>query len=524
MWRTITARARIQGGYSATISNLYEVWKKFNGEARTRILIWYVVTITFIFIISIPAFRILLYTHVDARVHEDLIEKIETFQEQICNGETPSQREVDTDDDDDDIEESQISNLQKEPLKQPSTKEELEDFFKAFLLSQLVDDDTFLIAFVDGKFYKSSPRARPEPLAKDSQLMRRWAKQTQAEQGEEKFPDSDIDSIIYRTQPVKINGETLGVFVVAHTTAGERGEVLEAVAVIIQVSIVVMFVAIILAWVTSGRVLAPLRLLTTTTRSINEFDLEQRIPVTGPGEIAELAATFNEMMDRLQAAFTSQKNFIQDAGHELRTPITIIRGHLELMSDNPQEIQETRAIVLDELDRMSRIVEDLILLAKAERPDFLKLEKVGVLSLTEELFTKARGLGDRNWVLDATADGEILVDRQRITQAVMNLAQNATQYTKNSDTIAIGSVIKKGKVYFWVRDTGEGIAVADQKRIFQRFARAANSRRRSEGAGLGLSIVKAIAETHSGKVVLRSQLGSGAMFTIILPIEPPHRE
>jgi signal transduction histidine kinase len=408
-----------------------------------------------------------------------------------------------------------------EQLKPPSSHEELEDFFDAFLSRQLPEDDTHFITFVNEKFYKSSPSARPDPFAKDSKLMRRWAKLTQPEQGERSVSDKTIENIIYIAEPVKINGKTLGVFVVAHTTAGERGEVLDAVSVIVQLSSVVLIVALVFAWLVSGRILAPLRLLMVTTRSISESDLAQRLPVKGKGEIAELAITFNEMMDRLEAAFTSQRNFINDAGHELRTPITIIRGHLELMGDSPEEVEETVALVVDELDRMSRFVEDLILLAKAERPDFLQLETVDLNSLTQELFLKAQALADRNWQLDAIGKGKIVVDRHRLTQAVMNLAQNATQHTLSTDTISLGSAINRGKVHFWVKDTGEGIAKADQQRIFGRFARATNSRRRSEGAGLGLSIVQVIAQAHHGSVKLRSRLGFGSTFTIVLPVEPP---
>ena len=169
---------------------------------------------------------------------------------------------------------------------------------------------------------------------------------------------------------------------------------------------------------------------------------------------------------------------------------------------------------------MSRFVDDLVVLAKVEQPDFLHLETVDVGALTEELFAKAKALGNRNWELDATGKGRIVADRQRITQAVMNLAQNATQHTKSEDLIAIGSAVTRRHVRFWVRDTGEGIAPIDQQRIFERFARAANSRRRSEGAGLGLSIVKAIAEAHGGKAYVSSQLGTGSTFAIIMPIEP----
>lgn len=351
--------------------------------------------------------------------------------------------------------------------------------------------------------------------------MEGWAKQTQPEQGEKEFSDPELSKILYMVEPIKINGQTQGVFVVTHSAVGERAEALEAVSAIIEVSSLVFVVSFILAWLAAGRVLAPLRMITTTAHAISESDLTQRLPARGKGELAELAKTFNEMMDRLEAAFATQQEFVNDAGHELRTPITIIRGHLELMGDDPQEQQETLALVMGELDRMSRLVDDMILLAKAERLDFLQLATVNVADLTQELFVKAQALAERDWQIDAIARGQIIVDRQRITEAVINLAQNATQHTVKSDTISIGCAIAKGKVRFWVRDTGEGIPLVDQKRIFERFARTSNSRRRSEGAGLGLSIVRAIAEAHDGQVLLRSQLGKGSMFTIVLPLDPP---
>lgn len=493
----------------------FNQWRGLFWATRTRILLWYVLIITFIFIVSIPAFRQLLYARVDARVRREIMEKIETFNRLIRN-------EADSEVSEAELKKIQTSGWVNEPdnrLVRPESKEKLKDFFNAFLAKQLPEDDTFLLTFVDGNFFKSSPRARPRIFDRDSELMRRWAKQVQSEGGDKELPNTEVGGIIYVVQPVKIGGETLGVFVVAHTIGGERDEVIEAVSVVIQVSCAVVLIALLLSWIASGKVLAPLRSFSATTRSISESDLSQRIPVRGKDELADVATTFNEMMDRLEATFTTQRNFINDAGHELRTPITIIRGHLELMSnDDPEEIRETVALVIDELDRMSRFVEDLILLTKAERPDFLQLETVDIRSFTQELFIKAQALGERNWCRDKTAKGMIVIDRQRLTQAVMNLAQNATQHTSSDDTIAIGSSISQGKVKFWVRDTGEGISNADQQRIFERFARAANSRRRSGGAGLGLSIVKAIVEAHNGEVILHSKLGKGANFCIILPI------
>ena len=117
----------------------------------------------------------------------------------------------------------------------------------------------------------------------------------------------------------------------------------------------------------------PAAALGDTARSISETDLSRRIPVTGNDEIAELARTFNAMLDRLERAFATQRAFVSDASHELRTPITIVRGHLELLGDDPEERRETVALVTDELDRMSRFVDDLLLLARAEREDFLRV-------------------------------------------------------------------------------------------------------------------------------------------------------
>jgi signal transduction histidine kinase len=317
---------------------------------------------------------------------------------------------------------------------------------------------------------------------------------------------------------VKTRQETLGVFVVAHATAGERKEALEALNVIVEVKLLILSLALFVAWLAAGRILAPLNLLTKTVKSIDESDLSQRIPIKGSDEISELGSTFNEMMDRLETSFATQRNFLNDAGHELRTPITIIRGHLEVMGDEPHEKAETVNLVMDELDRMNRLVDDLVLLAKAERPDFLQLETVDIGILTEEIFSKARTLAQRTWTLDNIGRGKILVDRQRLTQAMINLAQNATQYTTADSLIAIGSNLTKERAELWVRDTGEGIAENEQARVFERFARASNTRRRSEGAGLGLSIVKAIAEAHDGYVRLQSHLGIGSTFIIVLPL------
>jgi signal transduction histidine kinase len=223
------------------------------------------------------------------------------------------------------------------------------------------------------------------------------------------------------------------------------------------------------------------------------------------------------MLDRLETAFATQRQFVDDAGHELRTPITIVRGHLELLSDDdPEDRRETVELVTDELDRMSRMVNDLLLLAKAEQPDFLRPEPVEIEALTAELHAKLAAIAPRVWRVESIGKGVIVADRQRLTQAVVQLAENATKHTDTGAIVVLGTLVADGEARIWVRDTGAGIPPEDQARIFSRFSRG-SAGRRTEGAGLGLSIVAAIARAHGGRVELSSPPRQGATFTLVVP-------
>ncbi|MGL5876249.1 MAG: sensor histidine kinase, partial [Xenococcaceae cyanobacterium] len=382
------------------------------------------------------------------------------------------------------------------------------------------EDDNYFIAIVNGLFYKTNAAFLPSQIDQNSALMQRWQEITVEEEAEIKVDDPKVGSVIYKAEPIKTTEEVIGVFVVAHLSAGERREVLDSFKIVIQVLILMILLASLLAWLAAGRVLAPLRNLSATVKSISESDLSQRINTQGKGEVAQLGRIFNAMMNRIETAFDTQRNFINDAGHELKTPITIIRGHLELMDADPQSQQETVELVIDELDRMNRLVEDLVLLAKSERPDFLQIETIELTSFVTELFSKLQKLGQRNWYLDnAILSGRMTGDRQRITQAIINLANNAVQHTITDSLIVFGAKIEGKRVEFWIRDTGNGIAADEQKRIFDRFTRVKNTRRRSEGSGLGLAIVKTVVEAHGGTINLQSQLGIGSTFSLVLPLE-----
>lgn len=280
----------------------------------------------------------------------------------------------------------------------------------------------------------------------------------------------------------------------------------------------------VLGSVTVGRQLSPLRRLQATAAEISDEDLERRVPVTSEDDIADLSRTFNEMLDRIQSAFRSQRQLLDDVGHELRTPITIVQGNLELMnSRDVADVEQVREISLDELDRVGRLVEDLMTLAKADRPDFVTLTPVDIDALTREVEEKASRLGDREWSVDATAQIVHDLDSQRITQAWLQLANNAVKYSDAGAEIALGSRVRVDRqdgavLELWVRDTGIGIGENDISRIFERFGRGGNATR-AEGSGLGLNIVTEIVRAHGGSVAVESIVGRGSTFTMSFPLE-----
>jgi len=384
--------------------------------------------------------------------------------------------------------------------------------FDTFLARNVPGTGEAFFTFVDDRPYRASPA--PLALHEVPEVAARW---TDLRAGERGRLRTSVGDVRYLAVPVERAGEVAGVFVVANFLQDRRDEIDAAIRVEAVVALGVLVVTTAMAWGVAGRLLRPVRQLTDTARSIGDRDLTRRIPVEGEDEIAELARTFNAMLDRLQASFATQRAFVDDAGHELRTPITVIRGHLELMGDDPDERRDTLALVTDELDRMARIVDDLLLLAKAEQPDFVQPRPTELTDFTTELFAKARALGARAWVLDEAAEGEVALDDQRLTQAVLNLARNSVEHTGPDDTVALGSRLADGELRLWVRDTGPGIHPDEHARIFERFARGRAERRHSEGAGLGLAIVRAVAEAHEGYVELDSRPGEGATFTLVLP-------
>jgi len=266
----------------------------------------------------------------------------------------------------------------------------------------------------------------------------------------------------------------------------------------------------------AGRLLSPIRHLRDAAGVITLADLSPRLSPQGNDDISDMTRTVNEMLDRLEGSVDVQRQLLDDVRHELKTPITIVRGHLEVMNpDDRDDVVATRDIGIAELDRMTRLVSDIDLLATVEG-DELEMKPVSLAVLTARVGELVAVIPGHHWQIEHTARGKVVGDKDRLLQAWLQLADNAAKYTPEGTPIEIGSTLEPSGARLWVRDHGPGIPRAQRHRIFRRFDRAHGSRAVG-GSGLGLAIVDAIAKGHGGRCVVTDTSGGGATFTIHLP-------
>lgn len=281
----------------------------------------------------------------------------------------------------------------------------------------------------------------------------------------------------------------------------------------------------IIAWIVAAQISAPIRRLQQVAGSIDDKNLTSRVPVEGTDEVAMLSEKFNSMLDRIDQAYRTQRQFVDDAGHELRTPITVIRGNLELMPTY-STAQRDRAIAMcvEELDRMTRMVNDMLTLAVADTGEhFLTTAEVDVADLTLSIEDKAFMLAGDRLVVDSIAERTINADAERITEALLEMVRNALKYSDEGTPIAVRSREEPGTdmVTFAVHNLGEHIPDEAREGLFQRFHRADIHRAHASGAGLGLAIVDAIAKAHGGYAFAANTVTVGGVpgveFGITLP-------
>ncbi len=395
--------------------------------------------------------------------------------------------------------------------------DDVESVLDVFLTRNVPDDDEMLVGYVEGERTLRTANRYGEDFLDEPTYLR--ALEDRADDGGTTVLDSPTYGEVWATLVPVRNAQGEGSLVIINFLADEHEELNDTLTTYSVVALLSLLLITGIAALQSGRLLAPLRTLEETARDISTTDLSRRIPERGNDDITSLTRTINSMFGRLDDGFRDQRQFLDDAGHELRTPLTVLRGHLELLDqDDPAERVATQELLLEEVDRMSRLVGDLILLAKSRRPDFLVVGETDLETLTQTVLAKARGLGERAWTLDGVATAHAVLDEQRITQALLQLADNAVKHTDPGAEIALGSSCTDDAVRLWVRDTGDGIAAQDRTTVLQRFARS-RVRPGDEGFGLGLSIVHAIAEAHGGTVEIHDAAPHGARVELTLPTD-----
>ncbi len=280
------------------------------------------------------------------------------------------------------------------------------------------------------------------------------------------------------------------------------------------------------SWIVIGRALSPLQIITETTDQMNRADdLSRRIPYDGAqeDEMGSLINSFNQTLERLETLFTSQQRFLADVSHELRTPLTVIKGNVDLMRRMKSLDKESLNSIDQEASRLTRMVVGLLLLTQADSGKLpLNMTAVALDELIVEVFQEMRVLaGDKVVIKISEIDQlQVLGDRDRLKQVLLNLVANAIQYTPQDGEIYLSLAKVGDQTRIIVRDTGPGISADDLPHIFERFYRAEKSRTRSKltGFGLGLSIAQWIIENHNGKITVESKEGKGTTFVIWIPL------
>lgn len=316
----------------------------------------------------------------------------------------------------------------------------------------------------------------------------------------------------YVAIPVSLAGDgRSGTFVVVADLGAALGPLNDAFTTFALVALGALVAVGLVGWGVAGRLLAPVRSLRETAARITASDPSERIEVVGTDDVSELTVTVNDMLDRLDGALQGQRRLLDDVGHELKTPITIVRGHLEVMrADDPADVVATRDLAVDELDRMSGLVRDIAELSDLNRQLRIRPQPTPVAALTNTIRLKAAALApDRGWTVTAAADRAAVLDPDRITQAVLQLAANAVAHGRGD--VRLASEVRDGRLVFSVEDDGPGVTGEAARTVFERFARGAVGRG-AAGSGLGLAIVAAIAVAHGG-----AASAEGSVFSIDIP-------
>jgi len=332
-------------------------------------------------------------------------------------------------------------------------------------------------------------------------------------------PDGSFRAL---TVPLQLRGDQVGTLVVGASRGSEEGTLAGLVSGIVVAAAVGLGFATLLGALVVRRTLRPLRRMASEVATIQSSgDLSRRVDHRGPrDEVGELAAGFDRMLSRLEAAFASQRRFLGDASHELRTPLTVIRGQLELMEEGLRSPEARRSLALatEELERMRRIVDDLLLLARLDEGTPLSREPVEVELVLREALLRGLQLARREARVEIEPDLYAMADFERLLQVLTNLVTNAVRHAGEDATLILRARRDGGRILMEVADTGPGIPPEELPHVFDRLYRGSAARAAAPaGVGLGLSIVASLTQAMGGEVGVESAPGHGTTFRVWLP-------
>jgi signal transduction histidine kinase len=286
------------------------------------------------------------------------------------------------------------------------------------------------------------------------------------------------------------------------------------------VGAVALAAALLAAYLVAARAAAPLRRFAATATEIDAGDLSPRIPAdpSSAAELRTLADSFNLMLDRLEDAFARQRGFVSDASHELRSPITAIRGQIEVLAREPDpdaaSVKRVETATLTELARVERLVEEMLALARLDEGVGPARRELDAAAFLREAVAAAPGEA----TLGATAAGRIDLDPDMVARVIRNLVENARRHAGPQGTVTVSSSATGGRLRVDVDDDGPGIEAAERERVFDRFHRSDAARvRATGGAGLGLAIARSIVEAHGGRIQAEDSPLGGARVSFELP-------
>jgi len=328
--------------------------------------------------------------------------------------------------------------------------------------------------------------------------------------------------------PIILDGALVNIIQVG-TSLRSVEEMLHRLLLVLLVSLpAALAVALGGGWFLAGRALRPVEAITQAARRIAAGDLTQRLTVAhSPDEIGRLAATFNNMIARLEASFRQVRQFSADASHELRTPLTVMKGETELALRRARPAEDYKLVMestLEEIDRMAQIVDELLFLSRADLGEVrIESQPVRLDALVEDIQRQAVVLGQEQEIqvmVGSVALVQVQGDELRLRELLLNLVDNAVKYSRPGGKVEIALARYAGMARLSVTDQGIGISVEAQTRIFDRFYRTDDARAHAKkGTGLGLSICKWIVEAHHGRIEVQSKAGEGSRFTVILPAD-----